>query len=185
MDTKIIDEHKKDFDGAVTHFEEELSKIRTGRAHPSLIENITVAYYGNPTPLKQVANISIPEARQFLIQPWSADSLANIEAALKEANLGLTPNNEGEVIRITLPPMTEENRKDLTKVLGQKAEDARISVRNAREDAWHKIQEEEKKGEMSEDDKFALKDALQKVVDEYNGKIESLRKKKEEDVMTV
>lgn len=185
MYQQLIDDRTKDFDSAIAHLETELKKLRTGRAHLSLIEDVSVDYYGNPTPLKQVANISIPESRQFLIQPWDKESLVSIEAAIKEADLGVNPSNEGEALRITLPPMTEDNRRDIVKVLNQKAEEGRVSVRTVREEIWREIQDAEKSGTIAEDEKFSGKDALQKVVDEYNAKIEDLRKKKEEEVMTV
>lgn len=185
MYQKLIDDRSADFDGAITHLESEMKKLRTGRAHLSLIEDLSVDYYGNPTPLKQVANISIPESRQFLIQPWDKEALPSIETALKNADMGLNPCNEGESLRITLPPMTEDNRRDIVKILHQIVEDARVSVRTVREEIWREIQDIQKNGEMSEDDKFAGKDALQKQVDDYNAKIEDLRKTKEESIMTV
>jgi len=185
MYQQLIDDRGKDFDNALAHLEEELKKLRTGRAHLSLIEDLSVDYYGNPTPLKQVANISIPESRQFLIQPWDKEALPSIEAALKDADRGFNPSNEGETLRITLPPMTEENRIDIVKVLNQKSEECRVSVRTVREEIWREIQDAQKNGDIAEDEKFAGKDALQKRVDEYNASIEELRKKKEEEVMTV
>ncbi len=185
MYQKLIDERTKDFDKAITHLEEELHKLRTGRAHLSLIENLSVDYYGNPTPLKQIANISIPESRQFLIQPWDKEALPSIEAALKVADMGLNPSNEGEVLRITLPPMTEENRHDIVKILNQRSEECRVAVRTVREEIWREIQDAQKNGDIAEDEKFTGKDILQKKVDEYNASIEELRKRKEEEIMTV
>ncbi len=185
MYQKIIDSKKEQMDKAIERFKEEMLKIRTGRANPSIIEDLQVDYYGTKTPLKQIANINVPEPRVLLIQPWSADSLANIEAAIKMSDLNLSPNNDGEVIRINIPPLNEERRAELVKVLNKKAEEARIAIRNAREDAWQEIQELEKNGEIAEDDKFRGKEKLQEVVDEYNKKIEELRDKKEEDIMTV
>ncbi len=185
MYKKIIKDNKNRLEDNIEHLNKEFSKLRTGRANPSLVEEISVNYYGTPTPMKQIANISIPEARQIVIQPWDKGAMDDVEMAINIADIGVTPSNDGDSFRITLPPMTEENRIDLVKVLNGVAEDSRVTVRNIREDIWKAIQEAEKNGEMAEDDKFAGKDALQKVVDEYNGKIESLRKKKEEEVMTV
>ena len=185
MIKELIEDRKQSFESAVTHFEGEAIKIRTGRAHPGLVENLSVDYYGTRTPLRQIASISIPEARQILISPWDKGSLVLIEAAIRESDLGLNPGNDGVALRITLPALTEETRKNLVKSLNQKAEEARIAVRNVREEIWRDIQDFEKSGDISEDDKFAGKEELQKVVDEYNQKLETLRKKKEEEVMTV
>ncbi len=181
----MIEEKTIDFTLAVDHFADEAAKIRTGRAHPGLVENLLVDYYGTRTPLKQIANINIPEARQILIQPWDKGSLVMIEAAIREADLGLNPGNDGSALRIMLPALTEDRRKDLVKALNQRAEESRIVIRNVREDIWKEIQEKEKAGEISEDDKFAGKEELQKTVDEYNHKLETLRKKKEEEILTV
>jgi len=173
------------FENALEHFLSEASKIRTGRAQPSLVENLMVDYYGTKTPLKQIANIMIPEARQILIQPWDKGSLALIETAFRESDLGLNPNNDGLALRITLPTLTEERRRDLVKTLNAKAEEARITIRTVREGIWKDIQDQERAGEISEDEKFQGKDDLQKVVDEYNKKLEDIREKKEKDILTV
>lgn len=185
MIKELIEDKKQSFDGAVEHFSNEMAKIRTGRAHPGLVENLSVDYYGTRTPLRQIASISIPEARQILISPWDKGSLVLIEAAIRESDLGLNPGNDGVALRITLPALTEETRKNLVKSLNSRAEEARITVRNIREEIWKDIQDFEKAGDISEDDKFAGKEELQKIVDEYNQKLETLRKKKEEEVMTV
>ncbi len=185
MIKELIEEKKQNFESAVEHFANEASKIRTGRAHPGLVENLMVDYYGTRTPLRQIASISIPEARQILISPWDKGSLVLIEAAIRESDLGLNPGNDGVALRITLPALNEETRKNFVKSLNQRAEEARIGVRNVREEIWKDIQEREKAGDISEDDKFSGKEDLQKVVDEYNQKLETLRKKKEEEIMTV
>ena len=171
MYKKIIEDKKKDLDGAMEHFKFEMSKIRTGRANPSLVEDLLVDYYGTKTPLKQIANINVPEPRTLLIQPWGRDTLSSIETAIKISDLNLTPNNDGEVIRISIPAL--------------KAEEARISVRNIREDIWREIQELEKNGEIAEDDKFRGKERLQEVINEYNKKIDEMREKKEQEILTV
>ncbi len=185
MIKELLSLHAESFVAALDHFNQEAAKIRTGRANPSLLEHIFVEYYGTRTPLSQVAAISIPEARQLLIQPWDKGTLGLIEAAIRESDLGLNPGNDGNALRIILPALTEERRKELVKTLNAKAEDARIAIRNIREDIWKALQESEKKGEITEDDKFSGKDELQKVVDEYNQKLEVLRKKKEEEILTV
>lgn len=185
MVKQLISENRSKFENALEHFASEASKIRTGRANPGLVENIHVDYYGTKTPLKQIASINIPEARQILIQPWDKGSLALIVAAIRESDLGLNPADDGQNIRITLPPLTEERRRDLVKTLNQRAEDGRIAIRTIREEIWKEIQEMEKNGDIGEDDKFSGKDELQKVVDEYNAKIEEVRTKKEQEILTV
>jgi ribosome recycling factor len=182
---KIIDEKRADLEKIVEHFRDEMGKLRTGRANPSLVENVLVDYYGTKTPLKQLATISVPEPRVIAINPWDKNVLPVVEAAIRSGDLGLNPASDGQVVRINIPALTEERRKDLVKVLNQKAEEARITVRNVREDAWGKIQEMEKSGTISEDDKFRGKDKLQKVIDGYNEKIEELRVKKEEEILTI
>lgn len=185
MVKEMIDGRQEEFGKTVVHFEEELIKLRTGRAHPGLVEGLLVEYYGTQTPLKQMASVTVPEARQILISPWDKGALAQIEAAIRGSELGLNPVNDGSIIRVTLPALTEERRKELVKVLNSKAEEARVSIRSIREEVWKEIQEAEKEGMIGEDDKFRGKDELQKVVDEYNQKIETLREKKEAEVMTV
>jgi len=185
MYSDIINQHKNNFKKSIEHFKNEIDKVRTGRANPSLVEDLLVDYYGAKTPMKQIASINVPEPRLIVIQPWDRSALGPIESAIRESDLNLNPNNDGTLIRINIPMLTEERRKEMVKTLNQKAEEARIIVRSAREDAWKEIQEAEHKGEMSEDDKFAGKDKLQEIVDEYNKKIEEIRAKKEAEVMTV
>jgi ribosome recycling factor len=180
-----IEANREHFESAVLHFEEEAAKLRTGRANPALVEGLLVDYYGAKTPLKQIATISTPEARQILIQPWDRGAIVFVETAIRESDLGLNPANDGAAIRVVLPALTEDRRRDLVKVLNQKLEDARISIRNTREEIWRQIQEWEKDGAIGEDDKFRGKEDLQKVVDEYNTRLESLREKKESEIMTV
>ncbi|MCD6149242.1 ribosome recycling factor [bacterium] len=185
MHQEIIKNKEGEFEKAVEYFKTETGKLRTGRASAALVENLPVDYYGNKTPLKQVASINIPEPRLIVIQPWDTDSLANIEAAIKMSDLNLNPNNDGKVIRINIPPLNEERRAELVKVLNQKAEEARISIRGIREEIWEEIQELEKAGKITEDDKFQGKERLQEAVDEYNKKVEDIRKRKEEEIKTV
>ncbi len=185
MYNDIIELHKDSMDNAIAHLEKESKKLRTGRANPALVEDLEIDNYGALTPIKQIANISVPEARQLLVQPWDKSNLEAVEQVIKDADLGANISNDGIAVRLTFPPMTEENRVDLVKILGTKTEEARIGVRTAREEAWKEIQAEEKNGNISEDEKFAGKDALQEVVDEYNKKIEEMKKKKEEEIMTI
>ncbi len=185
MYTEIINGKKNDFESAIENLNVECNKLRTGRANASLVENLKVDYYGTLTELKQAANITIPEARQILIQPWDKSILALIEQVIIKADLGVSPQNDGAVIRISLPPMTEQNRKDLVKVLNQKIEETRIRIRGIRESIWKEILAEEKKENASEDEKFVAREKLQKIVDDYNCEIDKIKKKKEEDIMTV
>lgn len=174
-----------DFQAALDHFKGEAAKLRTGRANATLVEDVSVDYYGSKTPLKQVASITVPEPRLIVIQPWDQGSIQAIAEAIRTSDLGLNPADDGHVIRLALPPLTEDRRKELVKTLNARAEDARMSIRSIREDAWKDIQDLEKAGEISEDDKFRGKDELQKEVDKWNAEIESVRKKKEEEILTV
>lgn len=185
MIKELIDAKEESFEKAIAHFEGEMMKLRTGRAHPGLVEGLTVDYYGTLTPIKQLASVSVPEPRQILISPWDKGALAKIEGAIRESDLGFNPLNDGVGIRVTLPSLTEERRRELVKVLNAKAEEAKISIRASREEVWKDIQEQEKEGAIGEDDKFRGKDELQKKVDEYNNRLEALREKKEEEIMTV
>lgn len=185
MVSGLIEKIKPDFEKSLEFYKEELGKLRTGRASAGLVDGVMVDYYGSKSPLKQVASITIPEPRSIMISPWDRDNLVNIEKAIRESNLNLNPMNDGVAIRINLPALTEERRKELVRILNQKSEDARVAVRKIREEIWDGIQGLEKSGKIGEDDKFLGKDRLQKAVDEYNLKIEEVRKKKEEEIMTV
>lgn len=181
----LIENKKSEMENSIEHFKEELNQLRTGRASTALVENILVDYYGAKSPMKQVASITIPEPRTIVISPWDKGSLVGIESAIRESQLNLNPNNDGNVVRINIPQLTEDRRKELVKVLNQKAEEARIAIRKYREEVWEEIQEMEKSGKIGEDDKFSGKDKLQGVVDEYNGKIEEIRENKEREILTV
>lgn len=185
MHKEIIEKKKPELDKSLEHLKEELSQLRVGRASASLVENLTVDYYGSKAPIKQVASITTPEARLIVISPWNKDDLVNIEKVLRESQMNFNPNNDGQVIRINIPPLTEERRKELVKILNQKTEEAKISIRKHREEVWEEIQELAKKGKIGEDDKFLGKDKLQEVVDEYNKKVEEIRAKKEQEILTV
>lgn len=185
MVNEIIGKKENEFEKSLDFLRKEMAKLRTGRANAGLVENMLVDYYGGKSPMKQIASITIPEARTIAISPWSRDSLVNIEKAIRESDLNLNPVNDGQVVRINIPQLNEERRRDLVKVLNQKAEEARIAVRRVREEIWEEIQNLEKQGSVAEDEKFSAKDKLQEIVDDYNGKIEEIRKKKEEEIMTV
>lgn len=182
---QIITSAKPKMEKGVEHFKEEINKLRTGRANPAMVENLTVDYYGAKSPLKQVASINVPEPRLIVIQPWDKDNLVNIEKAINETQLGFNPVNDGQVIRLAVPPLNEERRMELAKTLGKFAEEGKVAIRQAREEAWDEIQDLVKTGKLGEDDKFRGKDMLQKSVDEYNGKIEEIREKKEKEMMEI
>lgn len=185
MYNDIINLHKEDLEKSVEHFKNEAGKIRTGRANPSLVEDLLVDYYGAKTPLKQIASINTPEPRTISIQPWDRGALAAIEGAIRSSDLNLNPMNDGILVRINIPMLTEDRRREMVKALNQKAEEGRIAVRSIREEMLKEIKDAEKSGAMSEDDEFKGKERVQEVVDEYNKKVEEIRAKKEVEIMTV
>ncbi len=180
-----MDELIKKCQDAIDHLHVEYVKIQTGRATAGLVEDISVDSYGAKMPLKGVATITIPEPKQIAIQPFNKDQLTNIEKAIMEADIGLVPQNDGNFIRLNIPPLTEERRKDLVKMVHQFAEDSRISVRNARHEALNALKQMEKDKEISEDELRGKEKEVQEKVDEFNKMIEEASKKKETDVMTI
>lgn len=178
-----INQHKKEFDKVIEHFKGEAGSIRTGRATSSLVDEITVEHYGGKYQIKELATISVPEPKTILIQPWDKGAIEPIVKAIKNSNLGLNPISDGQGVRLVMPALTEERRKEFIKLLGQKAEEAHIAARRIRGEIWDDAQKKEKKREISENEKFKAKDSLQKIVDEYNKKIEEIQKKKEEELM--
>ena len=164
---------------------EDLGSIRTGRASAALFDKIKVDYYGAPTPLNQLATISIPEARLVVIQPWDKSSMGEIEKAIQKSELSLNPNNDGKVIRINIPPLTEERRKDYVKLAKEKAEQARVSVRNIRRDSLDTLKSLEKDGDISEDELKRYEDEIQKLADKYVGKINDLLESKEQEILEI
>jgi len=185
MNLQILDQKQKEFQSAVDYLKSELATLRTGRANAGLVEHLNVDYYGTPTPLIQIAQISIPEPRLIAIQPYDKSAIKDIEKAIQTSNIGIQPVNDGNFVRLNIPPMTEERRKDLVKVVGQMAEKARVAVRNVREEIWKEIQKMEKDGKISEDDKIAGKEELQKVVDKFNDEIKKTAEAKEKEILTI
>lgn len=181
----VLKQMKEKMGNAVEAFRNEISKIRTGKASPALLENIKVDYYGVPTPLNQVASIGVPEPRQLSIQPWEKHMIPTIEKAILAANIGLTPSNDGAIIRMTVPQLTEERRKDLVKTVGKLAENSRVSVRNARREGNDELKKQEKKKTISEDDMHKGQDKIQELVDEHIKQIDDILKKKEDEIMEV
>jgi ribosome recycling factor len=159
--------------------------IRTGRANASLLDKIMVEYYGTPTPLKQMANISVPEASTLLIQPYDRSSLTLIEKAISLSDVGLTPNNDGQVIRLNIPPLTAERRQEFVKLAGKYAEEGRVSIRNIRRDGMDFAKKQEKSGDISEDESRDMQDTIQKLTDKYIAKVDDALAEKEKDITTV
>jgi ribosome recycling factor len=171
--------------GAVQALEEDLSGIRTGRASPALVERLQIDYYGNPTPLVQLATISIPEPRALLIRPFDPATLRAIERAIQISDLGLTPNNDGKNIRLNLPPLTEERRRDLVKVVHNRVEESRVAVRNVRRDSIKDLREFEQEKLISEDDRERGEEELQKLTDRYIQEVNHVGERKEKEVLEV
>lgn len=169
----------------VSNLQEEYVSIRAGRANPHILDKIQVDYYGTPSPLQSVANISVPEARMILIQPWEASLIKEIEKVILASDLGLTPANDGKAIRLAFPELTEERRKELVKDVKKKAENAKVAVRNIRRDANDSIKKQGKANEISEDEQKQLEDRIQKLTDQYISKIDQAMEAKSTEVMTV
>lgn len=170
---------------SIEAFRKELGKIRTGRASLSLLDGIKVDYYGTMTPLQQVGTLSVPESRLISITPWDTKMIGPIEKAIQGSGLGLNPSSDGKVVRIPIPPLTEERRKDLVKVVKKMAEDSRVAVRNIRRDALEKVKDKEKKKEISEDEMKRWHDKIQKETDGFIRKIDEILKAKEQEIMEV
>ncbi len=185
MIADVLKETRARMNGAVQSLREDLSAIRTGRATPALIEKLSVEYYGQPTPLIQLASISVPEPRQLLIKPFDPGSVKDIEKAVQTSDLGITPNSDGKVIRLNLPPLTEERRRDLVKVVHSRGEEAHVAVRNIRRDAIKDMREFKEEKLISEDDLKRGEDETQKLTDQIVAEIDSMGKAKEKEVMEV
>lgn len=182
---KIIQDAENRMRKSIDAFKQEMSKLRTGRAHPSLLDQVRVDYYGNETPLNQVASVTIGDARTLVITPWEKKLIPVIEKAIMSSGLGLNPATSGELIRVPLPALTEERRKDLIKVLRNEGENARVSVRNVRRDANNAVKEMLKKKEIAEDEERRLSDSVQKLTDKYIAEVEQLLATKETDLMAL
>ncbi len=181
----LLENHKKDFNKVLENLSGELSTMRVGRANPLLVENMLIEAYGVKTSLKQLSSISVPEARTILIQPWDKTITKDIEKSIREANIGINPVNEGTQIRLSIPPLTEESRKELSKSVGEKMEKARIVIRQIRDRVRDEITKQEKNKEISEDDKYNLQKKLDELVKDYNDQIKVLGEKKEKEIMTI
>lgn len=185
-DTNLyIDQHKKEFDKALEHLKNELMALRTGRAQATLVENLQVEAYGAMTPLQQLANISVPDAKTVSIEPWDKSIIKDIEKALSYSNLGLSVVNTGEKLMANVPPMTEENRKGLTKILGEKVEATKISIRQIRDKVKEEILKAEKENAITEDDKYKFLTDLDNFTSEQSKQIDKTSQEKEQEIMTV
>jgi ribosome recycling factor len=182
-ETQASAEHK--MARAVEAMERDFQGVRTGRASTSLVERLTVDYYGTQTPLNQLAGISVPEAHQIVIQPWDRSVLGAIEKAIQKSDIGLVPNVDGTVVRLNIPPLTEERRKDLVKVVHKRMEEARVEIRNIRRDTAHELQKEERDGTVGADESHRQVEALQKTTDRFIGEVDRLGGVKEQEVLEV
>lgn len=175
----------KEMKQAVESFEARIANIKAGRASESILDGITFSYYGTETPINQAATITIPEARLLAIKPWDKKNIGPIENAILKANIGITPQNDGEVIRLPFPVLTEERRKEYTKEVNKYAEEAKISVRNKRRDAMDEVKKAEKSGDITEDDRFSLEEELQNITDKNIKSLEEIADKKNKELLSV
>src|SRR3954471_18274940 len=176
-------EHK--MDQALTHLKDDLAGIRTGRATPAVLNRVQVEYYGTPVPLNQLASVNVPEPRLLQVQPFDRGAISAIEKAIQTSDLGITPNNDGNVIRLAFPPLTEERRRDLVKQVHARAEDGRVAVRNVRRHHKDELEKLEKQREISEDDLKRAEKELQKLTDQYVAEIDVIQQHKEQELMEV
>ena len=183
MIESIYQETRESMDKSIDSLKNEFKRVRTGRASPSLLDGIRVEYYGTMTPLNQMASLSAPESRLITIQPWDVSVIKDIEKAILKSDLGLTPSNDGKLIRISIPPLTEEGRKQLVKVIYKKSEEHRVAVRNIRRDSNDLLKGLKKDSEISEDDAFRAQDQVQKITDKYIKLIDDVCKEKEKEIL--
>ncbi len=170
---------------SVEALKRELNTIRTGRASPALVETLMVEYYGAPTPMNQLASISVPEARTLMIQPWDRQSLKNVERSILMSDLGLTPNNDGTVIRLNLPVLTEERRRELVRLVGRKVEDGLVSIRNIRRDSLEDFRAMERNKDLSQDESRRAQEQLQEITNAFSSQMQAMKQEKEAEVMEV
>lgn len=181
----MYEDVKAKMDKAITAMENDFAAIRAGRANPAVLDRVMVDYYGTATPIAQVGTISVPDPRMLMIQPWDASILHDIEKAILASDLGLTPNNDGKAIRLNFPAPTEERRRELTKSVSKRAEDAKVTVRGIRRDAIDAFKTQKKNGEITEDDLKSAETDIQKVTDSYVKKIDDLAKAKSDEIMEI
>lgn len=185
MINEVLGQAREEMEKAIEALRHDLASIRTGRASTALVEKIPISYYGTPTPLQQMAVISVPEAQLIVIRPFDPTAIKDIEKGLLQSDLGITPNNDGKIIRLVIPPLTEERRKTLAKNVQARIEVGRVSIRNHRRDALEDLRELEKEKMISEDDFYRGRDELQELTDEFIKKAEEIGKAKEEEIMSI
>lgn len=185
MIDQIVNSHKENFEKAIARFHEELAGVRTGRANPALLSTVMVESYGSRLPLQQVASITVSDAKTLTISPWDKGQIAAIEKGIQAANLGFNPGNDGVVIRVMLPPLNEERRKEMVKLVGQMAEQARIAIRQVREEVLKQVKKLETDGEVAKDDVAYAQKKMQDHMDDYNKQIKEVSEDKEKEIMTV
>ena len=185
MYQEFLDKLKPRLEKAINQFREEITSLQTGRATPALLEEIEVNAYNTKTPLSQLAAIQSPDPRTLLIQPWDKNIIKEVERAILDSPLGLSPVLDGETLRLSIPPLNEEKRKELVRLLKEKMEVARIKVRQERENILDEVKKMGKDGQITEDDKYLTKDKVQELIQEYNKKIDEIASKKEQDIMTI
>jgi len=183
MIEETLQETKERMGKTITALENELKRVRTGRASLSLLDGIRVDYYGTQTPLNQMASLSVPESRLIVIQPWDVSGIKEIEKAILKSDLGLTPSSDGKLIRISIPPLTEERRKELVKVVSKMCEEHKIAARNIRRDANELLKGFKKDGDISEDDAFKAQESVQKITDDFINRIDEIYKEKEKEIL--
>jgi ribosome recycling factor len=181
----VFSDSKEKMDKAITHLQSDFSAVRTGRASPALVEKLRIDYYGSEVPLQQIAGINVPEARLLVITPYDKSSLKTIEKAIQNSDLGINPSNDGTVIRLAIPPLTEERRKEYVKVAKQKAEDARVAIRNLRRAARHDMEALEKDGDISSDELERAEKELEKITHDYVAEIDRMLQTKEQELLEV
>lgn len=185
MKLELYDDLEKSMSRAIDSLRGDFASIRAGRANPAMLDRIVVDYYGTPTPIRQIASITAPEPRSLLIQPYDQTAISNIEKAILQSDLGLNPSNDGKIIRIVVPQLTEERRKDLTRVVRKTAEESKVVIRNERRSANDILKKMEKDSELTEDELKVALDEVQKITDKFVQTIDDMTKQKEEDIMEV
>lgn len=183
MIESVFQEAKESMGKSIIALQNELKRVRTGRASLSILDGIRVDYYGTPTPLNQIASLSVPESRLITVQPWDVTVIKEIEKAIMKSDLGLTPSSDGKIVRISIPPLTEDRRKKLVKVVHKTCEDCKVAVRNIRRDSNELIKDMKKDGEISEDDAFKAQDRVQKITDDYIKQVDNIYKDKEKEIL--
>ncbi len=176
---------KQQMQEATDHVKQDFSSVRTGRASATLVDTIPVHYYGSTVPLKQMASVTVPDPTSIVIQPWDRQAIGDVEQAIRNSDLGLSPVNEGLQLRIVLPPLTEERRQQLIKTIHQKAEAGKVALRTIRKETWEEVQKQVKAGELTEDDRYRYEEDLNKAIDEFNRHIDGLVEEKEKELRTI